>query len=84
MFEGDKIFVYVFERRRRGNRFENTEAESMGLVGLMIGILSDDDNFDVFDGGCFEGIEDIFHFGVDLYHDIFTFFPDSYSALTYR
>ena len=76
VFERDEVFVHIFERRRRRNWLENTEAEAMGLVGLMIGILSDDDNLDTGDGSGSEGIEDVFHFGVDLNEKEITFLPD--------
>ena len=59
VFERDEIFVHIFERRRWGNWLENTEAESMSLIGLMIGVLSNNDNFDTGNRGGSEGIEDI-------------------------
>ena len=83
VFERDEIFVHIFERRRWGNWLENTEAESMSLIGLMIGVLSNNNNFDTGNRGGSEGIEDIFLFGVDLSEEDLTFLPDSYYALTY-
>ena len=50
----------------------------MCLVGLMVGVLSHNDDLDVGDGSSFEGIEDIFFSGIDLIQVRITFLPDSY------
>lgn len=82
-FVADKVFVDVFKGRGRRHWFEDTEAESMSLVRLVIGVLANNDHFYVGDRGLSEGIEDIFHLGVNLNSIPITFFPDSYSSLTY-
>lgn len=46
-FVGYQVFVDVFEGRGRGDGFQHTEAESVGLVGLMVGILTHNDHLDV-------------------------------------
>ena len=43
--------VHVLERRRRRGRRANGEGQSMGLVVVVVGILADDDDFDIVKGG---------------------------------
>lgn len=64
---GKQVLIDVLQRRRWRDWLENAEAKSMCLVGLMIGILSDDDNLDVVDGGDFERVENVLLLGVNLH-----------------
>ena len=79
---GLKVFVDILEGRGWRDWFENTEAQSMCLVRLMVWILPNNNYLNAGDGRHFKGIEDIFFFGVDLSHNENTFLPDSYSSLT--
>lgn len=64
---GKQVLIDVFQRRRGRDWLENAEAKSMCLVGLMIGILSDDDDLDVVDGGDLERVENVLLLGVNLH-----------------
>lgn len=80
---GFEILVDILEGRRGRYWLEYTEAQSMSLVGLMVGVLADDNNLDLRNGSGCEGVEDVFFLGVDLHNRLHTFLPDSYSAFTY-
>ena len=44
-------FVYVLEGRGRGRGWADREAEAVGLVGAVVGVLACDDDFDGVEGG---------------------------------
>jgi hypothetical protein len=52
-----QIFKDILKRWWWGYWFHHTEAQTMGLMGLEIGILANDDYFDILDWGYSKSIE---------------------------
>ena len=87
LFESDlgvcfKVLVNVLVGGRGRHGLHHTEAQPMGLVGLVVRVLPNDYYFDILDRRGLKGIKDQFLGGIDL--DIWrsTFLPDSYCSLT--
>lgn len=77
-----QVLVDVLQRGRRGHGFEHAEAESMGLSGLVVRVLADNDHLDAVDGRHLKRVEDVLLDRIDLHTPKRTFLPDSYSAFT--
>lgn len=44
-------FVHVLKGRRRAGGWADREAEAVGLVDVVVGVLAEDDGFDCVEGG---------------------------------
>ena len=58
--------VDVLERRRASNRSRDREAQSHGLVWLVVGVLPNNNHFELTDRNEFKGAEDQIRWWVDL------------------
>ena len=48
----------ILERRGEGHAVGHGEAEALGLAGLVVGVLAEDDDLDAVEGAEVEGVED--------------------------
>lgn len=69
-----QFFEDVDEAGRRGDAFGDGEAKAVSLSGAVIGILTEQDDLDLFEGGGVEGVEDEPAGGIDgAAADLFVF-----------
>jgi len=60
-----QFFEYIDEGRGRGDAFWDGEAEAVGLAGAVVGVLAEEDDLDLVEGGGVEGVKDEAAGGID-------------------
>ena len=65
------VLVQLFEDVDKGggrwNTFLDGETQAVGLAGAVVGVLSQQDDLDLVEGGCVEGVEDKATGGIDRF-----------------